>query len=114
MFENCLGIDSGLVKTECQRARILINAGKNVDPHLYPYVFKLINVSKTLVVGTATVERSFRTMNRILSWTRKTLDYSLAGDFMLLSMNKGIMKSTNLDKLLDRWVNKTSRILQFH
>ena len=114
MYENCLRIDSGLLKTECQRAKILINAGKNVDPHLYPNLFKLIKVSKTLPVGTATVERSFSAMNRILSWARNTLDYSLASDFMLLSMNKDIMKSMNLDKVLDRWVNRKSRVVSFH
>ena len=114
MYENCLRIDSGLLKTECQRAKILINAGKNVDPHLYPNLFKLIKVSKTLPVGTATVERSFSAMNRILSWARNTLDYSLASYFMLLSMNKDIMKSMNLDKVLDRGVNKKSRVVSFH
>ena len=85
-----------------------------VDPHLYPNLFKLIKVSKTLPVGTATVERSFSAMNRILSWASNTLDYSLASDFMLLSMNKDIMKSMNLDKVLDRWVNKKSRVVSFH
>ena len=38
MYENCLRIDSGLLKTECQRAKILINAGKNVDP-LYILIY---------------------------------------------------------------------------
>jgi hypothetical protein len=43
-----------LLKTECERAKILIAAGKTIDPELYPNLFKVIAVSKTLPVGTAT------------------------------------------------------------
>ena len=101
-FEDSLQIDSAFLKTECERAKILIAAGKNIDPELYPHLFKVIGISKTLPVGTATVERSFNAMNRILSWARNSLDSSLASDFMLLSMNKDMLKSINLDKVLDR------------
>ena len=48
-------IDSVLLKTECERAKILIVAGKNIDSELYPNLFKVIAISKTLPVGTATV-----------------------------------------------------------
>ena len=89
-------IESGLLKTECRRAKILIEAGKNVDPNLYLYLFKLIKISKTLPVGTATIERSFNAMNRIFSWARNSLDYSLTSDFMILFMNKDILKFNEL------------------
>ncbi len=89
-FGDNLHIDSALLKTECERAKILIAAGKNIDPELYPNLFKVIAISKTLPVGTATVERSFSAMNQILSWARNSLDSSLANDFMLLSMNKSM------------------------
>jgi hypothetical protein len=102
-----------LLKTECEQAKILIAAGKNIDPELYPNLFKVIAISKTLPVGTVTVERSFSVMNRILSWARNSLDSSLVSDFMLLSMNKDLLKRINLDEVLDRWVNQKSRIVQF-
>ena len=35
-FGDCLHIDSTLLKTECERAKILIAAGKNIDPELHP------------------------------------------------------------------------------
>jgi hypothetical protein len=41
-----------LLKTECERAKILIAGGKNIDPELYPNLFKVIAISKTLPVGT--------------------------------------------------------------
>ena len=52
----------------------------------------MIAISKTLPVGTATMERSFSAMNRILSWAHNSLDSLLASDFMLLSMNKDLLK----------------------
>ena len=67
-FGACLHIDSALLKTECERAKILIGDGRNIDPELYPNLFKVITISKTLPVGTATVERSFSAMNQMLSW----------------------------------------------
>ena len=78
--------DSALLETECQRAKILTADGRNIEPNLYPNLFKVITISKTLPVGTATVESSFSAMNRILSLARNSLDSSLANDFMLLSM----------------------------
>jgi hypothetical protein len=36
---------------------------------------------------------TFSAMNRILSWARNSLDSSLANDFMLLSMNKDLLKA---------------------
>ena len=77
-FGDCLKIDSALLKTECERAKILIAAGKHIDSKLYPNLFKVLAISKTLPVGTATVERSFSAMNRILSWARNSLDFSFS------------------------------------
>ena len=92
---------------------ILIAAGKNIDPELYPKLIQGDRHIKDLASWYATMERSFSVMNRILSWARNSLDSSLASDFMLLSMNKDPLKRINMDKILDRWVNQKSRIVQF-
>ena len=101
-FGACLHIVSTLLKAECEQAKILIADGRNIDPDLYPNLFKVVTISKTLLVGTATEERSFSAMNRILNWACNSLDSSLANDFMLLSMNNNLLKRINLDKVLDR------------
>jgi hypothetical protein len=80
-----------LLKTEYEWAKILIAAGKNIDPEPYPNLLKVIAIS----------------------WARNSLDSSLAGDLMLPSMNKNLLKRINLDKVLDGWVNQKSRIVQF-
>ena len=99
-FGDCLKIDAALRKIECERAKILTAAGKYINSELCPNLLKVLAISKTLFVSIATVESSFSAMNRILSWARNNLDFSLASDFMLLSMNKDILKRLNLDKML--------------
>ena len=58
----------------------MIKAGKSIDMNLYSNLEQLIKISKTLPVGTATVERSFSAMNRVLSWSRNSLNFSMASD----------------------------------
>eukprot|EP00112_Aurelia_sp_Birch-Aquarium-sp1_P010386 Seg222.4 transcript_id=Seg222.4/GoldUCD/mRNA.D3Y31 product="hypothetical protein" protein_id=Seg222.4/GoldUCD/D3Y31 len=81
-FDDCLTVDVGLLKSECEWASIVIKAGKGIDMNLYRNLEQLIKVSKTLPVGTATVERSFSAMNRVLSRSRNSLDFLMASDFM--------------------------------
>lgn len=50
-----LKIDSDLLSAGCEKAMIILAAGKYTDSKLYPYLFKLIKVSKTLPVGYVTV-----------------------------------------------------------
>ena len=81
---------------------------------LYPNLFKVIKVLKTIPVGTVTVERSFSAVNRLLRWARNSLSVLLASDLMLLSMNKDMLWSINLDKVLDCWVNEKSSVVAFN
>ena len=61
-------------------------------------------ISRTIPVSTATVERSFSAMNRILSWARSSLDSTRASDLMTISLNRDIVKAINLDNVLERWM----------
>jgi len=110
-FDDCLTVDVGLLKSECERASIVIKAGKSIDMNLYSNLEQLIKISKTLPVGTATVERSFSAMNRVLSWSRNSLNFSMASDLMVLSLNKDLLKSLDLDKVLDHWVHQKDRVV---
>ena len=92
----------------------MIKAGKSIDMNLYSNLEQLIKISKTLPVGTATVERSFSAMNRVLSWSRNSLNFSMASDFMVLSLNKDLLKSLDLDKVLDHWVHQKERVVPFN
>ena len=90
----------------------MIKAGKSIDMNLYSNL--VIKISKTLPVGAATVECSFSAMNRVLSWSRNSLNFSMASDVMVLSLNKDLLKSLDLDKVLDHWVHQKDRVVPFN
>ena len=66
--------DFMLLKNESERAKIVLKDGYPLDLDFYPQLKKLIMISKTIPVSTATVERSFSAMNRTFSWARSSLD----------------------------------------
>ena len=110
-FGACLNIDSALLKIECEWAKTLIADGRSILTDLYPNLFKVITISKTLPGRTATVLGSFGARNRILSWACNSLDSWFTNGIMLLSMNKDLLKNINLSKVLNRW---TKNILELY
>ena len=60
-------------------------------------------------MSTATVERGFSAMNRILSYARNSLTKQLASDFIRLSLTKDILIELDLDAVVDAWVNLQSK-----
>ena len=113
-YGGVLGIDKHGLKTEIDRAKIITGAAMPLKLLLYPNLVKLIRVSKTIPVGTATVERSFSAMNRILSFARNSLSSSRASDLMVLSLNRDITKKLDLDSVLNRWASSRARHLPFN
>ena len=85
LFKGGISIDESLLKSECKRAKMVINDGGSLDLNFYPNLAKMLSISKSITVGTASVERSFSAMNRILSLSRSSLNSSKASDFMVLS-----------------------------
>ena len=110
-YQQKIEFNHHLMKSEFERAKIIISEGKQIKLDFYPNLTRLINLSKTIPVGTATVERSFSGMNRILSYARNSLSPSRASDFMLLSLNRDLTKNVNLDQVLDSWSNSKKRRL---
>ena len=76
---------------------------------MYPNLQKVIKLSKTLPVSTATVERGFSCMRRIISNVRNRLTTAHASDLMLTSLNKDLVNNIDIDKVLDRWASKKVR-----
>ena len=112
-FEGCIEIDKQSLKPEFWRANIIIEFGKSINRDLYSNLQKIFKISKTNLESTAAVERRFSAMNRILSSARNSLSSFKAGDFMVLSMNKDLLSTLDLDKVLNRWVKQKERIAPF-
>ena len=75
-----------------------------IAPERYPYIQTVIKVHNTLPVSTATVERGFSAMNRILSYARNSLTTQLASGFIRLSLTKDILIVRSRCGV-DAWVN---------
>ena len=110
-FEPCSGINADVLMDECDRARILVSNGCYVDPILYPNLFLVHDIVKVLPVGSATVERSFSAMNRVMFWTRNSLDSTFISQLMLLSLNKDDL---DLYLVLSCLSKQRSRFIKFN
>ena len=104
-----LQLNDVLLQSECQRAKLSLATGQSIIPRLYPNLQKLIQLSKTLPVSTATVERGFSCMRRIISNVRNRLTTKHASDFMLTSLNKDKLDEINISDVIDRWASKKAR-----
>ena len=56
----------------------------SMEPDLYPNIQTVNQVHNTLPVSTATVERGFSDMNRIISYARNSLTTANASDLISL------------------------------
>ena len=53
--------------------------------------------------------RSFSAMNRVLNKTRNSLSQKHMQSFILLAMNKDLLKSLDVSKLYDKWCENVQR-----
>ena len=109
-----LNMNDVLLKADCQRTKLSVTTGEKVIPKLYLNLEKLFLVYKTLPVSTATVERGFSCMRRIISNLRNRLTTSRASDLMLASLNKDLLINVDIDKIIDRWDSQKSRHIQLN
>ena len=111
-YKNHISLNETLLRAECQRAKIAVNNGHSIIPENYPNLQKIIKISKTLPVATATVERGFSCMRRIISYSRNSLTSPHASNFMLASLNKDLLAALNIDEVIDRWASKRPRYIK--
>ena len=109
-----LDICDTLLETECLRAKLLQEGGHSIDPKMFPNLQKCLQLSQTIPVNTATVERGFSCMNRVISYTRTSLTTDRASDFMLLSLNKDILMKVNVDDVIKKWSCKKKRLIPLY
>lgn len=113
-YKKQIKINETLLQTECQRAKIAVTSGLSITPKLYLNLQKIIDIGKTLPVSTATVERGFSCMRRIISYVRNRLTTDHASEFMLASLNKDLLSAIDIDAVIDRWASKKPRHIKIH
>ena len=108
-YNTQLNICETLLETECSRAKLSFESGNTMVPEFYPNLQQCIKLSKTLPVNTATVERGFSCMNRVISYARNSLTSERASDLILLSLNKDLLVNINTDEVIKKWAERKNR-----
>lgn len=79
----------------------------------FPVLNKLIQIALTIVVSTASCERSFSSLKRIKNYLRSTMTEQRLVDLATLSIEKDLAKKIHLDKVIDEFngFDKNRRIM---
>ena len=79
----------------------------------FPNLVKLLQLVLTVVVSTASCERSFSALKRIKTYLRSTMSEQRLNDIALLSIERRVVESLLLDDVIDRFaaIDKNRRIV---
>ena len=80
--------------------------------HGFPEVYHLIKVAMTIPVTSATAERSFSVLKRIKTYLRATMGQERLTHLSVLSIERELSKSIDLDLVIDRFRAMHPRRLQ--
>ena len=80
--------------------------------HGFPEVYHLIKVAMTIPVTSATAERSFSALKRIKTYLRAIMGQGRLTHLAVLSIERELSKSINLDLVIDRFYAMHPRRLQ--
>ena len=100
-----------LVRNECEKVRFMLKNGIQFDINMYENLKKSIDLINTIPITTASVDRPFSTMNRVISWARNSIDKEWASDLILLSVEKELVDNLDLEEVIDFWARKKKIIL---
>ena len=110
-YNSIFSFNFELVRNECVKIRIMIKNGIQFDINMYENLKKIIDFINTIPVTTASVERSFSTMNRVVSWVRNSIDKERASNLILQSVERELVDNLDLEEVIDFWARKKKRIL---
>ena len=70
-YPRVVAVNKTLLETECKQAKAMYETGASMEPDLYPNIQTVNQVHNTLPVSTATVERGFCDMTRIIRYAMR-------------------------------------------
>ena len=116
------GVDVDLLKNECQLAKHTLKDKEiesiaeclkevSILDAAFPILKKLMHIALTIVVSTASCERSFSSLKRIKSYLRSTMTEQRLVDLATLSIEKDLARNIDLDKVLDEFNGRNRRIM---
>ncbi len=121
---NSYSLDIDSLSMECTLAKRTVN-GKDMDSisdflleisplrTAFPTLVKLLQIALTMVVSTASCERSFSALKRIKTYLRSTMTERRLIDLAMLSIERSLSQNISLDEVIDKFAasDKNRRIL---
>lgn len=74
------------------------------------HIYKAITIASTLLVTSATNERSFSYLKLIKTYHHSTMEYEMLADLGCLSLNREIASALSLKDLIEKFKDKARRI----
>ena len=82
---------------------------KVIENHVYPNVYKLLQVTISIPISSATCERSFSSMRRIKNWLRTSMLQDRFTNLATLNIERDVVNSINTEDILEVYCNTKDR-----
>jgi len=104
-------IDCTLLKHEVFRLSFCVSNGEHNGSTFLPNLFILFQIFNSMPLTTATVERTFSTVNRVVSRLRTSMTSKRSSDLCLISHEASLLKIIKDEEILEEWKNSRERLL---
>lgn len=99
-MKNCIG------KDEFEINSII----SEINPKIFPNLYKLIQVALTIPISSASCERSFSVMRRIKTWLRTVMTNDRFTNLSLLHIERDLSNNINPEEVLNIFAQKSRRV----
>jgi len=80
----------------------------------YPNMYKMLQLSLTLPIGSATTERSFSAMRKIRNWLRSTMGDARFSSLSILNIEYDLTAKLSPETIVDIYDGRKKRRLLLH
>ncbi|CAI6368699.1 unnamed protein product [Macrosiphum euphorbiae] len=84
---------------------------KSVEKHVYPNLYKLLQVALTLPISSATWERSFSALRKIKTWLRVSMGQERMTDLSILYIEKDLTNKIDTKEVIRIFAQTERRIM---
>ncbi|CAI6344082.1 unnamed protein product [Macrosiphum euphorbiae] len=84
---------------------------KSVEKHVYPNLYKLLQVALTLPISSATCERSFSALRKIKTWLRVSMGQERLTDLSILYIEKDLTNKIDIKEVICIFAQTERRIM---
>jgi hypothetical protein len=106
-------ISEMLVVKNCKTRRILSFTLEDIksimDVELYSNLYKLLSLSLTIPISSATCERLFSAMKKIKNWLRTSINQDRFTDLSLIYIERDLSNELSNEKILNKFAISNRR-----